>query len=94
MTPQLELQKELALNLLLWHGGQWSALYSVGSSMLAMAEKGETFDWIKMEITVREAIKELNNLKKNAKYPEAVLPKDELSCNLLACYLEGNLGKE
>lgn len=37
-------QRNFALRLMGWHGGQSSALYAVGSCMLADAERGEIYD--------------------------------------------------
>jgi hypothetical protein len=79
--------KRLALQLLNWHGGQSSGLYSVGSTMLA--RKSEfTADSEAMQTSIRRAISELRNLKRDANFPECVTPRDEKACNRLADRLE------
>lgn len=79
--------KSFALELLDWHGGQSSGLYSVGSTLLAYGKNG-----IKnMEPSIRRAISELRNLRRDANYPECVSAQDEQTCNALADRLQALL---
>lgn len=58
-------KENLALALLDWHGGQWSALYSVGSTWLAGKEVPTR--------SIENAIEEIENLiKKKVNYPDAI----------------------
>jgi len=58
-------KKELALKLLEWHGGQWSPLYSVGSTWLAGKD-------VPSEI-IYEAIEELEDIvQKKVNYPDTI----------------------
>jgi len=84
-------QKKLALALLDWHGGQSSGLYAVGSCMLSDAEKGQLYSTLLHQghgSALLRAIRELRDLKRDAKHPECVTPKDEQECNTLADQLE------
>lgn len=54
------MSKELALNLLDWHGGQGSAIYSVGSRMLAISDGYKDVHPIKYE-DIQNAQFELQN---------------------------------
>jgi len=98
IAESIRLQKALALSLLDWHGGQSSALYAVGSCMLADANNATEYDPANHrghadseEETgaVRRAVFELRGLRKNANYPEAVTAKGEAECNALADKLTG-----
>jgi hypothetical protein len=84
------IMKKLALELLAWHGGQSSGLYSVGSTMLACANSNAEFDPKSevMQTSLRRAISELRNLRRDANRPECVSDKDERACNNLAWKLE------
>ncbi len=91
-------QEKLALTLLEWHGGGSSALYAVGSCMLADANNATEYDPSNHrghadsdEETgaVRRAVFELRGLRKNANYPETVTAKMEGECNALADKLTG-----
>lgn len=82
--------KELALALLEWHGGQGSAVYAVGSSMLAAMNRDQ---YIPSEL-VQRAINELRHLKRDANFPEAVTERDEAECNDLAEKLQVMFGLE
>jgi hypothetical protein len=97
-AESIRLQKMLALSLLDWHGGQSSALYAVGSCMLADANYSREYDPAahcghtddgEYRGAVRRAITELRDLRKNANFPEAVTAKDESECNALADKLTG-----
>lgn len=97
-AESIRLQKALALSLLDWHGGQGSALYAVGSCMLADADYATEYDpanhrgHVDSETetgAVRRAGFELRGLRKNANYPEAVTAKEEAECNALADKLTG-----
>jgi len=94
----LRLQKMLALSLMDWHGGQLSALYAVGSCMLADADHCREYDpenhrgHADSETetgAVRRACFELRGLRKNANFPECVTKKEEAECNALADKLTG-----
>lgn len=78
--------KRLALQLLAWHGGQSSGLYSVGSTMFACATSHAEFrnDTEEMQLSLRRAISELRNLKRDARHPECVDARSERQCNRLA----------
>jgi hypothetical protein len=84
------IMKRLALQLLEWHGGQSSGLYSVGSTMLACCNSNAEFtaNSEAMQTSIRRAISELRNLKRDANYPECVTARDEKACNRLADRLE------
>jgi hypothetical protein len=90
---KISTQKKLALALLEWHGGQSSPLYAVGSCMLSDSDKGRLYDPKNHrghEDTedesgcLRMAIRELENMRANANFPEAIKPSDERACNLLS----------
>lgn len=68
--------KELGLVLMDWHGGGGSGVYSVGSTI----HVGEAPE----KQQVERAIKELMNLKKDARYPETVTHGDEVETRNLA----------
>lgn len=62
-------KEDIALALLDWHGGQWSALYSVGSTWLAGKEVPTR--------AIENAIKEIEDLiKKKVNYPDAISEGD------------------
>ena len=64
-------KKDLALKLLEWHGGQWSPLYSVGSTWLAGKEVPPNI--------IEDAIKELEDIvQKKVNYPDTVTEEDIL----------------
>lgn len=97
LAESIRLQKALALSLLDWHGGQLSALYAVGSCMLADSNYATEYDPANHRGhadtetehgAVWRAVRELRNLRANANYPEAVTAKDERECNSLAAQLE------
>lgn len=86
-------QKRLAMSLLDWHGGQSSAVYAVGSCMLSDSQRGIVYDPANHTAhtddgeyrgAVRRAITELQNLRRDANFPEAVTPEAESECNALA----------
>ncbi len=85
-------QKKLALQLLDWHGGMSSGLYAVGSCMLADAERGVTYKPQNctghVKYALPRALDELRNLKRDAKFPETVTPRDVRTCRRLAARLE------
>lgn len=83
----MKTQKLLALKLLDWHGGQGSSLYAVGSCMLSAADRGIKYDPANFGghlDALPKAIKELENMKKWASFPECVTPKNETECLNLA----------
>lgn len=94
LTPsQIRSQKHLALSLMYFHGGQGSNVYTVASCMLSDSDKGVLYEpknhrgHTPTEETagaVRMARFELEGLRKNANYPEAVRPADEKKANRLA----------
>ena len=64
-------KKDIALKLLEWHGGQWSPLYSVGSTWLAGKE-------VPPDI-IEDAIKELEDIvQKKVNYPDTITEEDIL----------------
>lgn len=79
--------KRLALQLLEWHGGQWSGVYAVGSTMLAAAHRHLETCEIEPRYAAK-AIRELRRLKADANFPECVSAQDERECNDLAERLE------
>lgn len=90
-------QKNFALKLLDYHGGQFSALYAVGSCMLSDSEKGKKYNPANHRGhacndefcgAVKNAIFELRGLKKYANFPECVKPSDEKQAAKLALRLE------
>jgi hypothetical protein len=81
-------QKQLALHLLDWHGGQGSSLYAVGSCMLSAADKGEKYNPENYGGHLNAlplAIRELKGMKAGANFPDCV-NQDE--CDKLAERLE------
>jgi len=93
----MKLQKSFALQLLEFHGGQFSPLYAVGSCMLSDSEKGikycpsSHYGHACNEETsgaVKRAIFELRGLRKNANFPECVKASDERKAEKLALRLE------
>lgn len=87
---ETHIMKRLALQLLAWHGGQSSGLYSLGSTMLACATSNAEFNPNSeaMQSSIRRSISELRNLKRDAKYPECVDSQAERQCNRLADRIE------
>lgn len=90
-------QKNFALKLLDYHGGQFSALYAVGSCMLSDSEKGAKYSPMNHRGhacndefcgAVKNAIFELRGLKKYANFPECVKSSDEKQAEKLALRLE------
>lgn len=95
-------QKQFALSLLEFHGGQNSGLYAVGSCMLADSECGTKYNPANHRGhaenaetcgAVKRAIFELRGLKKYANYPECVKLSDEKRAEKLANRLEKLLVK-
>lgn len=90
---KLSTQKSLALKILEWHSGQSSPTYAMGSCMLADSNAGRVYipgnhrghaDGAEEAGAVTRAIYELRGLRKNANYPEAVMPAMEREANALA----------
>lgn len=84
-------QKQLALKLLEWHGGQSSGLYAVGSCMLSDSDRGrkyETKNHNGHDKAIIWALSELRDMKKTANFPECVTPKMEKEAESLANRLE------
>lgn len=84
-------QKALSLSLLEWHGGQGSSLYAVGSCMLSDSDRGKVYSPANHrghDVAIRRAVSELRDLRKDAKHPECVTPKDEKDAAALADRLE------
>jgi hypothetical protein len=80
--------KQLALDILEWHGGQGSSLYAVGSCMLAAAERGQKYnpENIRGHLNALPlAIRELKGMKAGANFPDCV---DQGECDKLAKRLE------
>lgn len=89
----LEQQIKFALKLLEWHGGQYSAVYAVGSCMLSDAQRGVAYTpanhrghagTAEETGALRRACFELRALKRDANFPECVTPAMERECNALA----------
>lgn len=77
-------RKQLALKLLDWHGGQWSPLYSVGSSWLAGRDVPSD--------VIQEAIQELEDIaQKKVNYPETVTEQNISEVRMLQEELKQNL---
>ena len=72
--------KQLAEDLLQWHGGMGSGLYAVGSFLYGGREPEEK--------QIRRAIDELRNLRRDANFPECVTDDDMSECAALAERLE------
>jgi len=68
--------KDFGLALLDWHSSGGSGVYSVGSTIMV----GEAPD----KQQVHRAIKELLDMKKDARYPETVTHGDEMETKALA----------
>lgn len=87
-------QRELANDLMSWHGGQSSGVYAVGSCMSSDTDRGLRYSTTRhyghVE-AVRLAIAELQNLKRDANFPETVGPAQEAECNALAEKLKAYL---
>ena len=87
-------QRELALALLGWHGGQGSGLYAVGSCMLSASNKGCVYEPLDYyghgdgSMAYLRAIKDLRGLRKAAIHKSCVSKKHEEECNKLASILE------
>jgi hypothetical protein len=90
-TQYIQRIKTLSLQLLDWHGGMSSGLYSVGSTMLSAANRKEDFDRKSMQDQIKRAIYELRNLKRDANFPDCVTSKDERELAKLANKLEAFL---
>lgn len=91
-------QKQFALSLLNFHGGQNSGLYAVGSCMLSDSERGVKYnpanhcghaENAETCGAVKNAIFDLRGLRKLANFPECVKSSDEK----LAEKLANRLGK-
>ena len=90
-------QKQFALSLLEFHGGQNSGLYAVGSCMLSDGERGVKYNPANHRGhaenaetcgALKNAIFELRGLKKYANFPECVKLSDEKRAEKLANRLE------
>lgn len=89
-------QKQFALSLLEYHGGQSSGLYAVGSCMLSDSEKGRKYSPSNHrghDLAVKWAMNELLTMKKSANFPECVSSQMEKECNKLAKRLEKFTGE-
>ena len=72
--------EDLGNRLLEWHGGMSTGLYSVGNMLLGNFEP-------QIDEVIR-AINELRNLKRHAKFPDALDTEDELEASELSNELE------
>lgn len=80
-------QKQLALALLDYHGGQNSALYAIGSCMLSDSERAKKYEPKNHRghsEAINRAILELRDMKKTANFPECVTPEMEKEAEKLA----------
>lgn len=78
-------RKELALKLMDWHGGQFSPLYSVGSSWLAGKDVPNNI--------IEEAIKELEDIaQKKVNYPQNITDENIMEIKQLQQELKRNMG--
>lgn len=69
-----------------WHGGQWSGVYSVASTLESNPTQYGNAQ------NLRRAVRELERLMQDAKHPEAVTPEDIVECNGLAAELRFRFG--
>ena len=94
LSDALRRQTKLADALLQWHGGQDSALYAVGSTMLHCSEQARKIYRVWEHAgheTARvpsKALEELRELRQRANYPEALTDDDVVEAKLLADSLE------